>query len=105
WMCLAGLVCMVWHSWTAGYVWNKRRVYLEAENQLLYLRQEIKQTDKPILADHLSGIDVVAGKSVYFQPFIMRQLAEQGWWRSETLAAAACTGMFSYVLIFQSEQD
>ena len=65
----------------------------------------IAQSTKPVLADTLLGLEVINGKEIYFQPFIMTQLAKQGIWDDSDLVKSISNKDFGLICIETLEDN
>ena len=72
---------------------------LNHQRQFAALLRLVKATPAPVLADEMLGLLPLAGRSIYYEPFSMTVLADQGLWDESGLVADITHERFAMIMI------
>jgi 4-amino-4-deoxy-L-arabinose transferase-like glycosyltransferase len=78
---------------------------LGAIHELEPLREMIARADGPVLADEYLGMLPIAGKEVYFHPFIFTQLARLGKWDQKPILTEMASRRFPIVVLRDAPEN
>lgn len=88
-------------QWSRDDYYGRVMSKIEQRQAIEQLAQIANQSPGPVLADEYMGLVPLAGQSLYFQPFELKQLAEAGIWDDQALADAIERGEFPVILLYQ----
>jgi hypothetical protein len=78
------------------------RLHHQREWRRLFAR--VRGTEAPILADEPLGLLPLAGRRLYYQPFAMTELADEGLWSDADLVAEIAAKRFGLILIMDPDR-
>jgi hypothetical protein len=68
------------------------------------LARLVRGANGPVLIDEYMGLVPLAGRSIYFQPFEFKQLADAGLWDEHLLAQAVERQEFALILLYEAPE-
>jgi hypothetical protein len=101
------LVLLIAFQVTTIYNWSKHEYYPRHISRMLFQSTElerlatlVKNTPGVVLADEHMGLLPVSGKSIYYQPFEFKMMADAGLWDQNPFVNQIKNKEFSLILLF-----
>jgi hypothetical protein len=92
---IAGMV-----SWVRGGRYNWVMAKIARIDEIARMTELAREADGPVLADEYMALVPLAGKSLYYQPFELKQFYLAGRWDQSGLLGDLCDQRFPLLLIY-----
>jgi len=105
WLEVALILLLAWQvngmrSWSQAEYYDDVRARVLQRAEIEELAQAVQESGGPVLADEYMGLLPLAGKSLYFQPFEFKELAEAGVWDERGLVEAIERREFPLIVMY-----
>ncbi len=89
-------------SWGRKHYYHRIAEPMARAGEIAALHRIVQEAEGPVLADEHLGLLPISGKSIYFQPFEMKQLLDSKLWNPTLLLESIRGGRFPVILIYEA---
>lgn len=107
WVRAVLILLLATQLWTMEW-WGRKNYYhrisepMRRAGEIAALHRIVQEANGPVLADEHMGLIPLSGKTIYYQPFEMKQLQESGLWNPTFFLESIRGGKFPVILIYEA---